>query len=245
MKISTAVALTVLSQTNSFSPSLNVKKQLTARYGYLDDISQYTNIPGDEEEEVDESIAATNLAKEKKDRYGVGDWGDFQDFEEFDGGDGQMGVAGDGQKGLEKMGSSPSFASSKMMSAKNAWGTSNGYAETLREKGVETSRAQQLENWHNQQEVNARKNQMKAQMEDFDSVQYSDEENWRSLAKFGIERNQEFDLGDVFGETVVGEVTDTIDLHSSIGSMSYKEFSVSLLYVVTSRNTNTHILSYS
>ena len=35
----------------------------------------------------------------------------------------QMGVARDGNKQLEKMDSTPTFAKSKMKSAKNAWGT--------------------------------------------------------------------------------------------------------------------------
>ena len=46
-----------------------------------------------------------------------------------------------------------SMAKSKMMSAKNAWGTSTGYADELVAKGMEQQKAQQLENWKNQQEV--------------------------------------------------------------------------------------------
>lgn len=38
------------------------------------------------------------------------------DFNEFDGGDGQMGVAGDGQKGLEKMDAVPLMGSSMLKS---------------------------------------------------------------------------------------------------------------------------------
>ena len=44
------------------------------------------------------------------------------------------------------------MAKSKTMSAKNAWGKSTGYADALIEKGVDNQRAQQLENWMNQQE---------------------------------------------------------------------------------------------
>jgi hypothetical protein len=36
---------------------------------------------------------------------------------------------------------------SRYITAKNAWGTNTGYADTLIEQGVDTSRAQQLENW--------------------------------------------------------------------------------------------------
>jgi hypothetical protein len=65
-----------------------------------------------------------------------------------------MGVAGDGQKGLEKeWKGSAEMAKSKTMSAKNAWGKSSGYADTLISQGMEATRAQQLENWQNQQEV--------------------------------------------------------------------------------------------
>ena len=69
-----------------------------------------------------------------------------------------MGVAGDGNKGLEKLGDEPSFAKSKTMSAKNAWGTSTGYAEKLQDSGMEAVKAQQMENWMNQQELRKRKN---------------------------------------------------------------------------------------
>jgi len=232
MKLSaaaTSIVLISLSKTaESFVPSTSIQRRVpSAVYGYLDDISKYTANPDAEEEEIDESLEATNLAKEKKDRFGVGDWKDFKDFEEFDGGDGQMGVAGDGQKGLEKMGHTESFAKSKFMSAKNAWGSSTGYAEELRSKGVETARAQQLENWHNQQEVLRKKNQMRDQAAAYES-QYSEEENWRSLAKFGIERNQEFDMNAAFGQTAsVGDtITGTIELHTRINTLVYHEFSL-------------------
>jgi hypothetical protein len=74
------------------------------------------------------------------------------------------------------------------MSAKNAWGTTTGYAEDLIAQGMEATRAQQLENWNNQQEVLNKKRQQKYMTEDFDKV--SSDENWRSLTSFGVERNQ-------------------------------------------------------
>ena len=124
----------------------------------------------------------------------------FIEFNEFDGGDGQMGVAGDGQKGLEKMDNVPMMGSSvlksldksKMMSAKNAWGTSTGYAEELLSKNpkMDTSRAQQLENWQNQQEVRRKTQQQQEMAEQYGQANWDEEENWRSLAKFGVERNQ-------------------------------------------------------
>ena len=54
---------------------------------------------------------------------------------------------------------------------------------------MDTQRAQQLENWHNQQEVLANRKQQRYMTEDFDQVSSADED-WRKLASFGVERNQ-------------------------------------------------------
>ncbi len=91
-----------------------------------------------------------------------------------------------------------SLAKSKVMSAKNAWGKMTGYAESLIEKGMEATRAQQIENWRNQQEVLQQRKSHRYMTDEFDSVKK--EEDWRSLASFGVERNQDFDLNEVFGE---------------------------------------------
>jgi hypothetical protein len=106
---------------------------------------------------------------------------------EFDGGDGQMGVAGDGKAKLDKF-DMTQMAKSKTMSAKNAWGKSTGYADTLIDQGVEAQRAQQLENWKNQQEVLAARKQQKWASDEFDKIS-TEEDQW-SLSKFGVERNQ-------------------------------------------------------
>ena len=100
-----------------------------------------------------------------------------------------MGVAGDGQKGLEKFGDdiAPKLAKSKTMSAKVAWGTTTGYSDSLREKGIDTARAQQLENWANQQELRQKRLD---HTRNLDSYETKVDENWRELASFGIERNQ-------------------------------------------------------
>jgi len=138
------------------------------------------------------------------DRYGPGTFEVFQDFEEFDGGDGQMGVAGDGRNGLEKDKAdfnTPQMAGgkaaeerkadkSKMRSARNAWGTFTGYAEKLKEQGMDTARAQQLENWANQREVQKKSRDMKYMTDEFDKVRENAEADWRTLAKFGVERNE-------------------------------------------------------
>ncbi len=78
------------------------------------------------------------------------------------------------------------------MSAKNAWGTSTGYADELMKTkpGMDAARAQQLENWHQQREIQAQKQQQKYMTEQYDQVQQNAEADWRTLAKFGVERNQ-------------------------------------------------------
>ncbi len=134
------------------------------------------------------------MAAEEVDRYGPGNLADYVEFDEFDGGDGQMGVAGDGQKGLDKSefetGSlAQNMNKSRMRSAKISWGSSTGYADQLRDKGVDTARAQQLENWNSQQEIRAMRNEQKFMTEQFDNNQKSADEDWRQLAKFGVERN--------------------------------------------------------
>ena len=173
-----------------FQPALpRTARPSVPLFGYLDDISAELRAPDGNPDPENESREATNLAKEDIDRFGVGSWESFVEFEEFDGGDGQMGVAGDGQKGLEKeWDKSLEMAKSKQMSAKNAWGKSTGYAETLISQGMEATRAQQIENWQNQQEVLAARKEQRYMTEQFDQVR--DDENWRDLSKFGVERTQ-------------------------------------------------------
>jgi len=192
--------------------------------GYLDDLSG--DLYGETDNPDLEKTREATDAKET-DRYGVQSWDEFVDFDEFDGGDGQMGVAGDGNKGLDKFGDSvaPKLAKSKTMSAKNAWGTSTGYSDTLREKGVDTARAQQLENWANQQELRRTRLDHTSNLDSFDSQKA--DENWRELASFGIERNQDFDLEAEFGQVTPGEQLEgVIELHSRINTAAIFEMSL-------------------
>jgi len=195
--------------------------------GYLDDLTDDLK-PVDNVPDVEaESFEATKMDKKDVDRFGAGSFEDFVEFSEFDGGDGQMGVAGDGKEGLDKMDSTPSFAASKFRSAKNAWGTSSGYADSLRDQGMETSRAQQMENWANQREVHAKSKEMQYMTEQFDSVAAVGEEDWRTLAKFGVERNQEDDLSETLGAVTVGEnLEGIIELTSNLNYPAIYEFSL-------------------
>ena len=100
-----------------------------------------------------------------------------------------MGVAGDGNSKLEEFDMSQ-MAKSKTMSAKNAWGKTTGYADKLIEEGVVAQRAQQLENWKDQQEVLAARKQQQWMADEFDKVTSDAEASQWDLSKFGVDRNQ-------------------------------------------------------
>jgi len=225
MKISSKcfVVLGTTALTNAaFVPQLNGARAPLTVKGYLDDLSNELYAPEDAPDIEGDAAEANQMAKEDLDRFGPGNWNEFVEFSEFDGGDGQMGVAGDGKDGLDKDEfNSPQLVTmdkSQARSSKNAWGSSSGYADALiaKNQNMDTSRAQQLENWHQQQEVRRRGNEMKKMAEEFDSVASAGEEDWRTLAKFGVERNTDANLNEEFGEVIPGDIEGVIELHSNM-----------------------------
>jgi len=203
-------------------------------YGYLDDLSSELYKEADNPDIEGSTKEVTDLDKKKVDRFSVGDWSSYVEFDEFDGGDGQMGCAGDGNKGLEKFGDdvSPSIANmgkSRSMSSKNSWGSSSGYADRLRDEGVETSRAQQLENWSNQQEISKRRAAQQSMTEQVEEG--NSEEDWRALSKFGIERNQEFDMDETFGDVTVGAIDGVFELNALLNQNALHEFELKNEYM--------------
>lgn len=244
MKLSTStviIALATAGASNAaFVPhsSTVTAKSPTILKGYLDDLSADL-YKKDELVDVEaDSREANNMSKDQVDRFGPGNLDQFVDFDEFDGGDGQMGVAGDGTKGLDKSDFDSGALASQMnksrsRSAKNAWGSSSGYADELTKKGVDTARAQQLENWHSQREITKMKNEQRFQAESFERVQESGEADWRTLAKFGVERNSEFDMNEAFGEATVdgGDIEGTISLNARTGAIGYHEFGLKNPYM--------------
>jgi hypothetical protein len=227
------------------SPALGVAPARSSRpdtlvMGYLDDLSDELNAPNPNPNPEEESHAANRMKDSDKDRYGPGNWDGFVDFDEFDGGDGQMGVAGDGNTGLEKIDNVPMMASStqnfdksKMMSAKNAWGSSTGYADELLTKNpkMDVSRAQQLENWQSQQEVRRKTQQQQNMAEQYGQSSWDEEENYRNLASFGVERNQEFDLDETFGAVSAGDLEGTLEIEANLGQMYSLEIAVKNEYM--------------
>lgn len=238
MRISiAALLLTAASSNAAFVPntfSASKTSPIIVK-GYLDDLSGDLYSKDEEVDVVADSREANKMDKSQVDRYGPGALDQFVDFDEFDGGDGQMGVAGDGTQGLDKSDFNTgelakNMDKSKMRSARNAWGTSTGYADSLvKDKGMDVARAQQLENWANQQEIQAQKKQQRYQTEQFDNVQQNAEADWRTLAKFGVERNTDVDLNETFGaqaSVADGEIEGTIEIKAPTGTLGYHEFNL-------------------
>jgi hypothetical protein len=77
----------------------------------------------------------------------------------------------------------------------------------------------------NQQEIQKMRNQQKYMTETFDNESKAGEEDWRKLASFGVQRNQDFDLDQTFGHVTVGNRLDgTIELQSRINRNEVFEF---------------------
>lgn len=64
--------------------------------------------------------------------------------------------------------------------------------------------------------------------DDFDQVKTSGDEDWRKLASFGVERNQDFDLDDAFGAvTPADKIEGVIELTGRMnGPYSTHEFNL-------------------
>ena len=148
-----------------------------------------------------------------------------------------MGVAGDGSKGLEKAWSGQAeMAKSKTMSAKNAWGKSTGYAEVLKDQGMEATRAQQMENWKNQREVQEERNRHKFMTDDFDRVKV--DEDWRSLSSFTGQQVQDNDIDQQLGQVNPGPIVGSIQLTARVNQASVHEFSLKVRVFKISASQN-------
>ena len=138
-----------------------------------------------------------------------------------------------GNKGLEKewVGAAE-MAKSKTMSAKNAWGKSTGYAEELINQGMEATRAQQMENWKNQQEVLHARQQQRYMTEEFDKV--GGDEDWRSLSNYAGERVDDTDMDKLLGDVTPGStIYHHIELTSRIGQPKIMEFDITVRWFVS------------
>ncbi|KAG5181352.1 hypothetical protein JKP88DRAFT_215237 [Tribonema minus] len=155
------------------------------REGEVFVVSEITegNVPNKFQEEfMDKGVATT------EDTWTAGDanagpqtYTGLVDGDTFDGGDGQVGCVGDGDNALDKFDSRSVVKGATMVKESkarqmNAWGSSTGYAESLKEKGMQkiingedmlAVRRQQLENWRNQQELQA---SQRAKIQQLDAI---------------------------------------------------------------------------
>lgn len=102
---------------------------------------------------------STKMEKDKIRHYGPGDFDQYVDHDTsdlFDGGDSEMGLAGDGNLGLRRIGRDVSPHMARTLKAKvDPVAVAHGsYAdELLSDQGMDAARAQQLENWATQNEI--------------------------------------------------------------------------------------------
>jgi len=101
---------------------------------------------------------STKMDKEKIRHYAPGDFAQYVDHDSsdlFDGGDSEMGLAGDGNLGLRRIGRDVSPHMARTMTAKidQAAEVSSYADELLDNPGMDVTRAQQLENWATQNEI--------------------------------------------------------------------------------------------
>lgn len=247
MKLSAAILVAYVSKVDaafvSTTGSHSFQRSSVVVKGYLDDLTADLYKDSAIPDPVADKRENNDMSKDEIDRFGPGNLQDFVEFDEYDGGDGQMGVAGDGEAGLDKsdfdageLANSKlkqTMNKSKMRSARNAWGSSTGYAEKLvKEKNMDVARAQQLENWQNQQEITAKKRAQKFQTDEFDKIEENAEADWRTLGKFGVERNAEFDMDEEFGAVAESEeIEGTLEFNTRTGSVEIRELSLKNPYM--------------
>lgn len=247
MKLSAAILVAYVSKVDaafvSTTGSHSFQRSSIVVKGYLDDLTQDLYKDAGIPDPVADKRENNDMAKDEIDRFGPGNLQDFVEFDEYDGGDGQMGVAGDGDSGLDKSDFNAgelansklkqTMDKSKMRSARNAWGSSTGYAEELMEKkGMDRARAQQLENWQNQQEIKAKANAQRDQAKAFETVEENAMADWRTLGNFGVERNEEYDLDEEFGPVVAGdEIEGTFEFNTRTGSVQIRELPLNNPYM--------------
>lgn len=100
------------------------------------------------------------MDKDKINQYGPGDFAQYEDHhpsDSFDGGDSEMGLSGDGNSGLQKIGRdvSPHIARTLTAKTNQVAVASMSYTDELLQKNpdMDAVRAQQLESWATQQDI--------------------------------------------------------------------------------------------
>ena len=90
---------------------------------------------------------------------------------------------------------------------------------------MEATRAQQMENWQNQQELTRARQQQRFMTDQFDQI--SKDEDWRSLSQYAGERVEDTDLDAELGAVTPGStIYHHFELTSRIGQPKIAEFDI-------------------
>lgn len=94
-------------------------------------------------------------------------------------------------------------------------------------QGVEATRAQQMENWKNQQEVLDARREQRWMTEEFDKS--GSDDDWRSLSNYAGQRVDDKDLDAELGAVTPGStVYHHIQLSARIGQPQIMEFDITV-----------------
>ena len=167
--------------------------------------------------------------------YGPTNYEGFIDADGFDGGDGQVGVVGDGKNHMEEFDMSAEDSKGvkggrklnqmggreSKLNAKNAWGTTTGYADELAKRGMVeideygedklARRRQQLENWRNQEELRMKKDHQMAELASLQGKEYRHFNHGSYLQQFDNGPKDEVSSEQVTGMTAGDEFSTYAD----------------------------------
>ena len=188
----TALALLLASRAAALVPTLRTTSisKTISRVSYLSEVEDADKKKkwwDQDDEGREESNPRDHTGVGEADsNYGPTNYEGFIDADGFDGGDGQVGVVGDGKNHMEEFDMSAEDSRGlkggrklnqmggreSKLNAKNAWGTTTGYADELAKRGMVeideygedklARRRQQLENWRNQEELRMKKDHQMA-----------------------------------------------------------------------------------
>mmetsp|Transcript_27961 Transcript_27961/g.36110 ORF Transcript_27961/g.36110 Transcript_27961/m.36110 type:complete len:303 (+) Transcript_27961:108-1016(+) len=171
----------------------------------------------------------TKMDKDKIHRYGPGDFAQYVDTHSsdlFDGGDSEMGLSGDGNSGLHKIGRDVSPHMARTLAAKTDQAAATGlsYADELLQinPGMDAARAQQLENWATQQEIAAANRYMYQTSHYNPGHEYADIYEDEASFSYPVEAGDEIEGTIALKAAINGVAVHDIMLHNLY--MGYAQF---------------------
>ena len=141
-----------------FSPNFSISGQTSSSSTQLKYRSLHHGPDIEPPSDIEKQGSAyTKMDKSMIDRFGPGDFSQYVDNDLFEGGDSEMGLVGDGSLGIQKVGRDalPHMARTFAAQMDQALVQSMSYNDELLQNnpGMDSARAQQLENWATQNEI--------------------------------------------------------------------------------------------